>query len=155
MIAPDLVIRAVGEPSPVGSFFGRVIGEWLDKRTVRDPRAIVVPDNKKSKPWRDAVIVAAKSAMRACEFEWVPLAEAVEVEMTFWLARGKTVRRLLPWVRPDVDKYARNSIDGLTEAKVWLDDGQVTDLIARKRYCGPGQKPGARIVVRPVEAVSI
>ena len=35
---------------------------------------------------------------------------------------------------PDIDKLARLVLDALTVARVYDDDRQVTDLIARKRY---------------------
>lgn len=148
----ELAFRVIGTPTPVGSFYARIIGKFVKPNLVQDPRAIIVPDNKKSAPWRQAVIAATKNAIRAQEFEWVPLSEAVRVEFTFLLERPKTVRRLMPWVKPDVDKLARNSLDGLTEAKVFLDDGQVCDLLTSKRYAD-GVPAGAQ--VRVIDMASV
>ena len=52
--------------------------------------------------------------------------------------------------RPDIDNLAKSILDGITQAGVWHDDGQVQSLIARKWYTG---KPSAnmgreRIVIR-------
>lgn len=145
----ELLIRAIDEPRPVGSFFAKIIGKWVKPNLVMNPRAIVVPDNSKSKPWRDAVIAAADSAKLTAM--WLQLNDQpVEVDMTFWLTRPETVRRLLPFVKPDVDKLARNTLDGLTAAHVFADDAVVTDLIVRKRYADEHHRPGARIRVRPL-----
>jgi Holliday junction resolvase RusA-like endonuclease len=42
--------------------------------------------------------------------------------------------RLAPSTKPDVDKLARAALDALTGI-IYVDDGQVTDLIKLKRYC--------------------
>jgi Holliday junction resolvase RusA-like endonuclease len=34
---------------------------------------------------------------------------------------------------------------------IWYDDSQVTDLIARKRYCANGEHPRAVITVRETQ----
>lgn len=139
----ELVIRAIGTPAPQGSFFATMIRG----------RPQVVADNKATKPWRAAVVEACNSAVRA--HGWIPINEATEVEAVFILTRPKSVRRLLPFVKPDLDKLARSTLDALTTAGVLVDDARVTDLIVRKRYAEPGQACGARIRVRAVAAVMV
>jgi Holliday junction resolvase RusA-like endonuclease len=131
-----LVIRAVGEPAPQGSFFAVIV----------KGRPQVVADSKLTKPWRAAVVEAAAGAMRA-DGAWLMLTGPTAVEIVFWLARPRSVRRLLPSVRPDVDKLARSTLDALVTAEVIGDDALIVDLTARKRYASAGQAAGARIVV--------
>lgn len=50
---------------------------------------------------------------------------------------------------PDVDKLSRAVLDALTEAGVWLDDGQVVMLDARKVWAPPGCQQ-AVITVREI-----
>lgn len=138
----ELVVRAIGEPAPQGSFFAVLVRG----------RPTVVADNKATKPWRAVVEKAAKSAITAAG-GWLPITDATEVLIVFALARPKSVKRLLPHVRPDLDKLARSTLDALTAAGVLADDATVTDLILRKRYAEGDTRPGARIVIRPVSEV--
>jgi Holliday junction resolvase RusA-like endonuclease len=52
-----------------------------------------------------------------------------------------------PAVRPDSDKLLRAVLDGLTEAGVWRDDGQVVQGTFIKRYCLDGEPPGIQVEV--------
>lgn len=50
---------------------------------------------------------------------------------------------------PDVDKYLRSTLDGLTTARVYKDDARVTDVWhLSKRYATAEQPPGAFIIIR-------
>lgn len=143
MTAPlELTIRVIdATPAPQGSFFARIVGGGT-----RGPlRAIVVADNKTTEPWRKAVRAAAESAIRAAA--WLPLNEALSVEIVFVLDRPKTAkRRTYPSVRPDLDKLCRSTLDALTDLVI-ADDARVVRLVACKRYAEPGQPCGARIRV--------
>lgn len=82
------------------------------------------------------------------------LTGAVAVDLLFVMPRPKTGRRVLPAVRPDIDKLTRLVLDALTDAGVIVDDGQVTDLTVRKRYPDADQpwtlpEPGVRVKVEP------
>ena len=50
---------------------------------------------------------------------------------------------------PDIDKLIRAILDGLTDAQVWHDDGQVVWLQAAKRYIGTTglHGPGVHITI--------
>jgi Holliday junction resolvase RusA-like endonuclease len=138
-----ITLRVDGEPAPQGSkSIGRHGGVYEKSRKV--------------KPWRDAIEAAAARAT------WEPISGPVEVQITFWLPRPawhyRTGRNshllrdsapLLPMTRPDWDKLIRSTLDGLTGAGIYRDDGQVTDGIVRKRYANPyaGEKPGAQITI--------
>lgn len=77
--------------------------------------------------WRANIATGAKlSKMKKIE-------GAVEVHLTFTLAKPKTVKRNEPFVRPDIDKLCRAVLDGLTGV-AFDDDQQVTHLIAHKVY---------------------
>jgi crossover junction endodeoxyribonuclease RusA len=59
--------------------------------------------------------------------------EGVEVHLTFVMAKPKTVKRVEPFVRPDIDKLVRAVLDGLTGV-AYEDDQQVVKLTAIKEY---------------------
>jgi Holliday junction resolvase RusA-like endonuclease len=96
--------------------------------------------------WRKAVM---ESALEAIDLQgWVKASGPVEVEVTFFLERPATVtqaKRPWPIKPPDLDKLVR-SLDSLTDAGVWDDDGQMVKLIARKCYADT-RAPGAHIKV--------
>jgi len=51
---------------------------------------------------------------------------------------------------PDLDKLLRAICDAITDAgNVWVDDGQVVSITARKRYADGDELPGAFILVEP------
>lgn len=57
----------------------------------------------------------------------------VEVHLTFIFKKPKTVTRIEPHLRPDIDKLVRAVLDGLTDV-AYEDDQQVTKLTAIKEY---------------------
>lgn len=77
--------------------------------------------------WRaDIARVAKLSHIQKAE-------EGVEITLTFVVTRPKSVKRLEPHTRPDLDKLIRAVLDGLTGV-AYEDDGQVTKVIAQKQY---------------------
>jgi crossover junction endodeoxyribonuclease RusA len=72
--------------------------------------------------------------------------EGVEVNLTFVLAKPKTVTRKEPHIRPDIDKLVRAVLDGLTDV-AYRDDEQVVKLSASKEY-GETQGVWIRIIDR-------
>lgn len=73
----------------------------------------------------------------------------VGVVATFYLQRPKTVKRYLPTVPPDVDKYLRGVLDPL-HGLFFKDDSQVTDAVAMKRYADGVQEPGVQLYIYEV-----
>ncbi|MGB0911057.1 MAG: RusA family crossover junction endodeoxyribonuclease [Nitrospirales bacterium] len=73
--------------------------------------------------------------------------EAVSLDCTFFLKKGKTVTREHPCVFPDIDKLLRCVFDGLSGV-IYADDKQVVDVCARKVY---GKVPGVVIKVWQAE----
>lgn len=121
-------------------------------------RPIVTSANKNLKFWRQAIASTAAVAMvqsRAQPFTAGPIA----LDVTFYLPRPKRFLTKkwaavdVPHVStPDTDKLLRGCKDALTRV-VWRDDSQVTDVIARKRYCAEGEVPRAEITVAAVAVV--
>ena len=66
----------------------------------------------------------------------------------FNLPRPKSVKRDHPAVKPDLDKLTRALLDGITDAGVWVDDGQVITLHVDKRY---GEAPGVHVIIETLE----
>lgn len=108
--------------------------------------------NPATKPWETAIRVEAMQA-----FGRQPvLVGPVVVRVLFRMPRLKShldpAGRLLRSAparfskKPDVDKLLRTVLDALT-AVVFVDDAQVDAVGARKRYCAPGEPPGAEIEV--------
>ena len=96
--------------------------------------------SKALKSWRSGI--ADIAAPRFNE----PMLGSVVMECCFFLPRPKTVKRLLPSVKPDVDKLGRAVMDALTGV-AYKDDCQVTDLILRKRYATTDSPMGVVITL--------
>jgi len=77
--------------------------------------------------WRADIARVAKSVI------WEKAVEGVEVHLTFTFLKPKTVKRIEPFVRPDIDKLIRAVLDGLTGV-AYDDDQQVTKITAIKEY---------------------
>lgn len=116
-----------------------------------------------SPTWRTAVRDTAYTAVHRSTVtnhgrltDGYPHTGAAHVDITVWFPLPKSApkrRTILPITRSsgDADKHARNILDALVDAAVLADDSQVIDLTIRKRYCTPGQAPGARITVTAVD----
>jgi Holliday junction resolvase RusA-like endonuclease len=106
-------------------------------------------------PWRDAIRAEARTRIP------VPLQGPVTVEIMFFLAKPKSVKRETPCVRPDLDKLIRSTLDGLTSSTdrkgimipgAFDDDAQVIAITAMKNYAPAGTVPGAWITIEPADA---
>lgn len=91
--------------------------------------------------WRDKVVQATKDQADLTD----AIHEPVHVNLRFTLPRPKTVTRLFPTAKQDIDKLARAVLDGLVIGGLLNDDGQVITLRASKEY---GPAPGVLIGVR-------
>lgn len=124
-----------GIPKPQGSKTIRTAGgrSWLTEAS---------PEVYK---WREKVRETAKRVFILNALQ-KPLDEPVEVEITFYLPKPKSVDRNQPAVKPDLDKLVRainDSIQGILIA----DDSRVCRIIAEKRYAKLGE-PGVIISIR-------
>ena len=137
-----------GLPAPQGSKRAFVI-----KGT---SRAVMVEDNKRTKPWRVDVALMAKQAMAGSE----PFTGPLSAVFVFTLPRpkahycggdpGRALRETAPIHRdakPDVDKLFRAVGDALTGI-VYHDDAQLADVRVVKRY---GHAPGLSAEIAEME----
>ena len=149
-----LVFDVFGTPAPQGSkkAFART-----NKTTGKTTVSLVESAGDRLKEWRSEVHAAAMVAK--VQAGWAPVNGPVMVEIMFYLPRpkahygsGRNAGVLKDWVpavpttRPDGDKLARAVLDALTSAAVYVDDSQVVDLHASKRFAD-GREPGASITV--------
>ncbi len=143
----EVFITVYGTPAPQGS-----------KDVLRGR---VVESSKLVKPWRKDVADAVIAAHANRHFTG-----PVAVDAVFLLTRpkghygtGRNAAALrgdapqYPYVRPDLDKYARGLLDALQLAGVFGDDAQVVNLATRKRYVLAGHPAGAVVNVRELEAI--
>lgn len=120
----EISLRVFGDPAPQGS-----------KRIVRGNRLIEAA-GEKLKRWRRDIAAECQRARQ--DNPDVFFTDAVEVTVTFYLPRPKTVtetKRPYPTVPPDLDKLCRGLLDGIGQSEViWGDDSQVVRLLAEKKY---------------------
>ena len=137
-------LRFSGEAAPQGS---KTVTRWGGLREV----------SKKIEPWRGVVQYQSEQ-----QYKGPVITEAVSVEITFLIARGKghwskakgKEDQLLPSApahhtsAPDVDKLTRGLLDPLTTrcgGCVLKDDSQVVEIVARKRYAERCESAGALV----------
>lgn len=110
---------------------------------MRGRHTVLVEANPGLKTWRATITANARQHTGTYTGE-----RPLHVTYRFHLTRPKSVRRLLPWVKPDLDKLIRAVNDGLSDAGVWDDDARITAITAQKKYETPEQKPGVFITIR-------
>jgi len=101
-------------------------------------RGRMVESSKKLPEWRKAL---AQGATEAQLESGLFFTDPLKVEITFQMPRGKTIKRPLPPVVPDVDKLIRAVLDSMTGI-LYDDDAQVVEVHAFKVY---SPEPGALI----------
>jgi crossover junction endodeoxyribonuclease RusA len=135
-----LVITVYGKPVTQGAI-----------RSLGKGRPSVHGNAARLLPWREAAKQAALDVL-----DGRPRLEGpVAVDVTFTFDRPKSAPRSRPcWPitrsSGDVDKLQRAIFDALTDAGVWFDDSQVTEVRARKAHAGDVGAlpiPGARVAV--------
>jgi Holliday junction resolvase RusA-like endonuclease len=169
MLETILQFDVLALPGPQGS--KRFVG------TSKAGRGILVESSAKVKPWREAVVYAARQAvaqvsrplldtatgavvqcvrphdnMRAYP---LPLEGPLGVSMVFTLPKPKSApKRTRSWPdkKPDLSKLARSTEDALSDAGVWVDDARVVEY-GRLAKVFPGEDvdaldvPGCRILI--------
>lgn len=128
-----LVIEIDGRPVPWGRAVPVNIGDRVVPLTPKQTRA-----------YQKLIKTIAGLAMRGLPPYRGPLALTVEAT----IERPKSVSRLLPWKQGtgDVDNYSKSAQDALN-GLAFIDDSQICELVARKRY----GKPGLRIIIEQLE----
>jgi len=97
-------------------------------------RAVVVDQGaKKLKPYRQEIMRTAMTEIASRP--WAPKHVAVMLKLNFQLLKPPSAKksRRYPVVKPDIDKYARATIDSLTGV-LFADDAQVVELHVKKEY---------------------
>jgi Holliday junction resolvase RusA-like endonuclease len=108
----------------------------------RGGKLTVTHSNPKTVPWRNQVATIARNVMYGSR----KLVGPLEMCIDFYLKRGKTVSRLRPSCKPDLDKLVRAIGDAL-EGVVYTNDSQVVRIIAQKHY---GSDPRAEVIIREI-----
>ena len=142
-----ITIEVRGLPAPQGS-----------KRHVG--HGVMVESSKAVGPWRESVRAETQRVFEIPGEHQLGWKDPVEVAITFRLPRPKSHYRTgrnahlvkdgaprYPDGKPDEDKLKRAVNDGLTAGGAFWDDAQIVHSDVWKVYAGPGQKPGADIVV--------
>lgn len=127
-----------GTPQPGGSKKGFPV-----KRAGGRMGVAIVDANPKAKAWKTAVRQAAKDPCRGK----MKVDGPVVLNLTFYLARPKTVKREHHAVRPDVTKLTRLVEDALT-GFAYTDDAQIVSASQTKHYATPPQPTGVLIEIR-------
>lgn len=128
----ELNFYVEGNPAPQGS-----------KRHVGNGRMIEM--SKTLPAWRRTLVAGALEVLAGRD--GFDRDEPLSCSLTFYMERGKSVRRAQPTVVPDIDKLERAVFDAMTTAGVWGDDAQVVAGHRAKRYADECP-PGVRIVIR-------
>jgi len=126
-----------GQPRPQGS----------KKAFARGKSIVLVEANKELPAWREHMTRMLQLKMLE---EPTPFTTAVNVALTFWLPRPKSVKRQYATGTYDIDKLTRAALDSITKAGVWRDDSDVVDLTVRKTYADMHQ-PGVLISITPFD----
>lgn len=87
-----------------------------------------------------------KTLLRS-KYQGKPMLEPIDLELQFFLPKGKTVKRTYPVTKPDLDnlvKLLSDSANGI----LWKDDSQICRLSAEKYY-GSGSSIGIKLTVIP------
>ena len=116
----------------------------------RGNKIILVEANKNLPAWRRLVTEKLEQANVSCQ----PLTGAVSLDVMFFMPRGKTVKRAMPTVPPDLDKLIRSINDSATDAGVIEDDSQVIEIVAYKFYEAENLPIGALITYSEFLGVS-
>lgn len=124
---------------------GTAIPQGSKTATVINGRAVLFDSNKKLKEWRRSVTQQLTEQLR--DVAPFPPSIPLGVVMIFRLPKPKTVKRVLPSVKPDLDKLIRAIFDSATNAGVWAGDEQVTYVNATKVYCREDEAPHVKITV--------
>jgi len=126
-----------GNPRPQGS----------KKAFARGKSIVLVEANKELPAWREHMTRMLQ--LKQLE-EPTAFTTAVNVALTFWLPRPKSVKRQYPTGTYDIDKLTRAVLDSITKAGVWRDDSDVVDLTVRKTYADL-HEPGVLISITPFD----
>jgi crossover junction endodeoxyribonuclease RusA len=113
-------------------------------RSLGKGRPMIHENQTELEAWRHTIGWTARAARQP----WWVMSGAKELTVVFYLPKPKSYpkRVTYPTKKHDIDKLARAVLDAL-KGILYDDDGQVTDLTARKRF----GEPRALITVESLE----
>lgn len=116
-------------------------------------RPIITDSNRNLKSWQSLVADAASRAI-AEHPDWKIIDGGVRLSLSFFLPRPKSLKaRVTAHTKaPDTSKLVRATEDALTGV-VFVDDAQVIELLAIKRYADPSASPHVRVRVEPTSGI--
>lgn len=138
-----ITIRGL-QPASKGSY------RAVNRRSKRHPDktvSVLVPMDKREKPWRKAICEAV------AELHVIPQMTrdyTVSTLEHYYLLRPKTVKvskRSDPNVKPDIDKLIRATHDGLTDSGLIIDDSIICATAATKQYVTTPGECGLKMYV--------
>lgn len=136
----DIIIEITGKPVAKGR--GRI-------GMVKDRPMIFTP--QKTRQWERDARTEARQVMGPRRPLPGPLLVSVDIVMPIpkswprWKRDAAIAGRVAPTTKPDADncvKAVKDAFNGI----VWLDDCQIVEVVARKRY---DEAPAVRVRVRP------
>lgn len=160
---PELDVPPTGRPVLLLHLFvpgvPRPQGSKRPFRNQHSGKIAMVESSQHVKTWRDDIRGAIIYRLPAA----APFTCPVDVTLLFVMPRPKGHHRTgrnahilrdtaptHPIGKPDIDKLARAVLDAIGSAGLWVDDSQVVDLNAIKRYEGAQLgRPGVVISVSP------
>jgi Holliday junction resolvase RusA-like endonuclease len=152
-----LTLTVFGTPAPQGSKDAMPIYRNDGEGGKEFTGQVVLLESAKSgvDAWRADIVKVAKLALIEHRNR-IPFLGAIAVGFRFTVHRGKTVDRRFPSVRPDLDKLARSTGDGLTDSGLIGDDALIVGFTAlEKAYAGGTWLDGSPALDRPGAVITI
>lgn len=122
-----------GIPAPQGS--KKYVGH-------RAGKPVLIESSTKVKPWRTAVAGVFTYATKQLA------TGPVIVRVEFVMPRPQSLPKRTVYMvkKPDLDKLIRSTLDALS-GTAYIDDNQVVQIHATKRYQATGEQTGAHITI--------
>lgn len=137
----------------VFSVSGKPKGQPRPRAFTRGKHAAVY-DPGTAEGWKGQVALAAREHLPA-----TPLDEPVYLSVVFFMPRpARLCRRKDPdgmiphGAKPDGDNLLKAVLDALTQIGMWRDDSLVAGHRVLKLYHEKGGRPGAHIIIGPMES---
>ena len=125
--------------SPPRSGRGDVVSFTVPGKPYAQPRHRTTKTGRTYTPteardYQAHVALRARSA-RALSKGPFPISGGVEVKFVAYFPRPvSALKRLFPWVKPDIDNLEKAILDGINHSGVWHDDAQVCHVDKWKLY---------------------
>lgn len=115
-------------------------------------RVVTTHGNKKTMQWRESIRTELEKAIDEHP-GWFTSNRSVgykiEEEYVFIKPKSQPKKWKLMTKRPDLDKTQRNCHDAMSKL-AFVDDSQIIDIHASKRYCDGDEPPGLTVIITKV-----